>query len=99
MAVSGASLLERCGAAAMQAAGLFALSGLLAVAAIPTSPGRALILLVIAVLDLVTAAVVVAWPWRSWPERRTAVLAWPAFALIGLSTWAFGGFAGGEHHG
>ena len=79
----------------MQAAGLFALSGLLAVAAIPTSPGRALILLVIAVLDFVTAAVVVACPWRSWLERRTAVIAWPAFALIGLSTWAFGGFAAG----
>jgi diguanylate cyclase (GGDEF)-like protein len=50
---------------------------------------------VIAVLDLVTAAVVVACPWRSWPERRTAVIALPAFALIGLSTWAFGGFAAG----
>jgi diguanylate cyclase (GGDEF)-like protein len=95
MAILRASLVERCGAAAVQAAGLFALSGLLAVAAIPTSPGRVSILLVIAVLDLVTAAVVVACPWRSWPERRTAVIAWPAFALIGLSTWAFGGFAAG----
>ena len=95
MAVSGASLLQRCGPAAAQAAGLFAVSGLLAVAAIPTTPGGATILTVIAVLDLVAAAGVVACPWRAWPERRTAVIAWPAFALIGLSTWAFGGFAAG----
>jgi len=95
MAVSGASLRQRCGAAAVQAAGLFAVSGLLAVAAIPTTPGRATILLVIAVLDLAAAAGVVACPWRSWPERRSALIALPAFALIGLSTWAFGGFAAG----
>jgi diguanylate cyclase (GGDEF)-like protein len=95
MAVSGAKVLHRCGAAAAQAAGLFALSGLLALAAIPTTPGGAPILLVIAALDLLSAAVVLACPWASWPERRTAVIAWPAFALIGLSTWAFGGFAAG----
>jgi hypothetical protein len=88
-------LLDRCGEAAVQAAALFALSGVLALAAIPTSPGRAELLLVISAVDLVTAALVVACPWASWPASRTAVLAWPAFALIGLSTWAFGGFAAG----
>jgi diguanylate cyclase (GGDEF)-like protein len=90
-----ARLLGRCGDAAAQAAGLFAMSGLLAVAAIPTSPGRELLLLVIALADLLTALVVVGRPWASWPANRTAVLAWPALAVIGLSTWAFGGFAAG----
>ncbi|MCF4123578.1 GGDEF domain-containing protein [Antribacter sp. KLBMP9083] len=45
--------------------------------------------------DLVTAGLTLACPWASWPAGRTAVLAWPAFTLIGLSTWAFGGFAAG----
>lgn len=88
-------LLNRCGTAAVQAAGLFALSGVLALMAIPTSPGQEALLAVVAMADLVTAALTLACPWASWRADRTAVLAWPAFTLIGLSTWAFGGFAAG----
>jgi diguanylate cyclase (GGDEF)-like protein len=88
-------LLNRCGNAAVQAAGLFALSGVLALMAVPTSPGRETLLLVVAAADLVTAGLTLACPWASWPAERTAVLAWPAFTLIGVSTWAFGGFAAG----
>jgi diguanylate cyclase (GGDEF)-like protein len=90
-----ARVLRRCGDAAAQAAGLFALSAVLALAAVPTSPGRTALLIVLAVADLVTASVVLALPWASWETRRTAVLAWPAFTFMGLSTWAFGGFAAG----
>jgi diguanylate cyclase (GGDEF)-like protein len=95
MAAWRTRLLGRCGDAAVQAAGLFALSGALAVAAVPISPDRAMLLLAIASVDLLTALVVVACPWVSWPPGRTAVLALPALAVIGVSTWAFGGFAAG----
>jgi diguanylate cyclase (GGDEF)-like protein len=88
-------VLSRSGDAAAQAAGLFALSGLLALAAVPTSPDRVALLLAVAAANLVTACLVLACPWASWEPRRTAVLAWPAFTLIGLSTWALGGFAAG----
>src|SRR5215213_4608614 len=64
--------------AARQAALLFALSGVLALAAIPSDPDHAGRLTLIGLADLVTA-----------------VLAVPAFAVLGLSTWAFGGFAAG----
>lgn len=45
--------------------------------------------------DVAAALVTVALPWRTWPPGRTVVIAWPAFALMGVSTWAFGGFAAG----
>jgi signal transduction histidine kinase len=80
---------------ARQAALLFALSGLSALAAIPTQPGHVGVLAVVAGGDVLTA--VIAWllPWHRWDRRFTAVLALPGFAVLGLSTWVFGGFAAG----
>src|SRR5215213_5353539 len=82
--------------AARQAALLFALSGVLALAAIPSDPDHAGRLALIGLADLVTAVVAWALPWKWWGTPTvTAVLAVPAFAVLGLSTWAFGGFAAG----
>lgn len=87
--------MSRCGEAAAQAAALFALSGVLAIAAVPTAPDRVLLLLSVAFADFLAAFVTVVLPWRTWPPSRTVVLAWPAFVLMGVATWAFGGFASG----
>ncbi len=86
----------RAGLAARQAALLFGLSGLLAFVAIPSDPDHGGRLTLIGVADLVTAALAWALPWDRWGGPTvTAVLAAPAFAVLGLSTWAFGGFAAG----
>ena len=82
--------------AARQAALLFALSGVLAFVAVPSDLDHAARLTTIGVADLGTA--VVAWllPWDRWGgPTLTAVLALPAFVVLGVSTWAFGGFAAG----
>ncbi|GAA3342422.1 hypothetical protein GCM10020358_37340 [Amorphoplanes nipponensis] len=34
-------------------------------------------------------------PWQRWPANAPALLALPAFAVLGFSTWAFGGMAAG----
>jgi signal transduction histidine kinase len=80
---------------ARQAALLFALSGLSAVASIPTQPGHVGVLAVVAGADLLTALIAWLLPWHRWDQRLTAVLAVPGFAVLGLSTWVFGGFAAG----
>jgi signal transduction histidine kinase len=80
---------------ARQAALLFALSGLSAVASIPTQPGHVGVLAVVAGGDLLTALIAWVLPWHRWDPRLTAVLALPGFAVLGLSTWVFGGFAAG----
>lgn len=74
---------------------LFGLSGVLALLALPSEPGHRTALLWIAGLDLGVAAVAVLPWWQRWPRPRAAVLGVPAFAVLGLSTWAFGGFAAG----
>jgi len=80
---------------ARQAALLFALSGLSALTSIPTQPSHAGVLSVIAGADLLTALIAWLLPWQRWDPRLTAVLALPGFAVLGLSTWVFGGFAAG----
>lgn len=81
--------------AARQAAVLFVLSGLSAFAALPSEPEHVGLLLVIGVADLATALVAWLLPWNRWDPVFTAALALPAFAVLGLSTWTFGGFAAG----
>lgn len=81
--------------AAHQAAALFALAGVLALVGIPASATRATSLAVVATADLVTAGVVLALPWRRFPPNAPLVLAIPAFVVLAVSTWAFGGVATG----
>jgi signal transduction histidine kinase len=81
--------------ASRQAGVLFLLSGALAVVGIPTSPGPSWVLWVIAAADAVVAALAFVLPWRRWGLGSTALLAVPGWAVMGLSTWAFGGFATG----
>lgn len=81
--------------AARQAAVLFALSGLSAFVAVPSDPGHAGLLALVGTADLVTAGVAWWLPWHRWGTASTAVLSLPAFAVLGLSTWTFGGFAAG----
>jgi signal transduction histidine kinase len=81
--------------AARQAAALFTLAGLLALVGAVNDPARLAELLVIAAADLTVAAVTTALPWRRWRPWAPAVLALPAFAVLGFSTWAFGGVVAG----
>lgn len=80
---------------ARQAALLFALSGLSAVTSIPTQRDHTGSLLVIGGADLTTALVAWLLHWDRWNPRLTALLAVPGFAVLGLSTWVFGGVAAG----
>lgn len=68
--------------AARQAAWLFALSGLLAVAAAPVETDRATALVLVGFADLVAAAVIATLPWRRWPEQATLAVVPPAIAVI-----------------
>jgi signal transduction histidine kinase len=67
----------------------------LAFVGVGATPGRTGSLLTIGALDLVVAAVAWALPWRRWHAYAPLLLAVPAFAILGVSTWAFGGFAAG----
>ena len=71
------------------------MSGVLAVVGIPTAPERTGVLWGIAVADAVVAVLAFVLPWRRWGLASTAVLAVPGWAVMGLATWAFGGFATG----
>lgn len=82
-------------AAARQAAALFGLSGVLALAAIPSEQADVWVLLGIAATDLAVAIVAVFAPWPRWGPLSTIWLAIAALAILGVSTWAFGGFAAG----
>ena len=82
-------------APARQAAALFALSALLAVVAVPSQPETLPTLALIAGLDLAAAVAGVVLPWHRWRRPAAAALGFPAFGVLGLSTWAFGGFAAG----
>ena len=81
--------------AARQAAMLFALSGALALVMTPVQPSGSAVLAIIGVVDLAVALATWWLPWERWHPRCTALLGVPAFAVLGLSTWAFGGFAAG----
>ncbi len=72
-----------------------ALSGWLAVIGLANEPRRAGDLLVIAAADLALAAGIALVPWQRCPPAAPALLALPAFAVLGFSTWAFGGVATG----
>jgi signal transduction histidine kinase len=82
-------------AAARQAAILFALAGGLALIGIASTPGHPGRLLVIAAADLATGAAAWWLPWRRWHRYAPLALAVPAFLVLGVSTWAFGGIAAG----
>jgi signal transduction histidine kinase len=92
---SAAWLGEGPTAAARQAAVLFAVSGALALLMTPAQATGSAVLATIGVADLAIAGTTWWLPWDRWPARSTALLAVPAFAVLGLSTWAFGGFAAG----
>ncbi len=81
--------------AGRQSGALFLVSGVLSLAVIPSIPGRTGVLLAISCADLVIAVVVLLVPWQRWPVGVTAVLAIPAWVMIGLATWALGGFGAG----
>lgn len=81
--------------AARQAGLLFLLSAVLSVAASATFSDRRDQLLLIAVVDVMIAVVTFLLPWRRWGDRSTAALAVAAWAVIGASTWALGGFGAG----
>jgi signal transduction histidine kinase len=81
--------------AARQAAILFALSGALALLMTPAQPTGSAVLATVGAVDLAVATATWWLPWERWDARCTALLAIPAFAVLGLSTWAFGGFAAG----
>ncbi|WP_207555937.1 sensor histidine kinase [Intrasporangium flavum] len=83
------------GRAARQGAWLFLVAGVLALLAIATGSPRPGVLVVVAVADLATAALCLLLPWGRWPVTRIAWLALIAFVVLGVSTWAFGGQAGG----
>jgi signal transduction histidine kinase len=60
-----------------------------------TQPDRAGVLLSIAAADFAVAAACLLLPWRRWPVSRVAWMSLAAFAIMGVSTWAFGGYTGG----
>ncbi|MGI5240921.1 sensor histidine kinase [Dactylosporangium sp. CA-139066] len=76
--------------AGRSASGLFALAGVLALAGIAQPGSRARDLLIVAIADLLIAAVA----WRL-PPRRTIALAVAGLVVLAYSTWAFGGMATG----
>jgi signal transduction histidine kinase len=74
---------------------LFALAGVLAIVGIANDTRRARDLLIIAAADLGLAALIASLRWRDRRPMTPALLALPAFAVLGFSTWAFGGVAAG----
>ena len=81
--------------AANQGAYLFLLAGVLGLAAIASEPQRYALLIGIALVDFAVAGVCVALPWQRWPVSRVAWVSLAAFAVMGVSTWAFNGYTGG----
>jgi anti-sigma regulatory factor (Ser/Thr protein kinase) len=81
--------------AARQAALLFALAGALALVGLSTQPENPGRLLIVAAGDAVIALSGLLVPWRRLPPGAPAVLGALGFAVLGLSTWSFGGTAAG----
>ena len=71
------------------------LAGALALLGTGNDPGNAGRLIVVAALDFLTGAVALALPWHRGRPVLPALLGLPAFAVLGLSTWTFGGVASG----
>ncbi|MGH2792758.1 MAG: diguanylate cyclase [Actinomycetota bacterium] len=71
--------------AARQAAILFAVSGLLAFAAVATQQDARATLVLVGVADILVALAAWYLPWDRWPHRVTALLAVPALAIIGFA--------------
>jgi signal transduction histidine kinase len=82
-------------AAARQASTLFLLAGSLALLDIPNEPRFLHRLLVVAAGDYGAALLGLLFPWRRAGTHSPAVLGVPGFAVLGLSTWSFGGVATG----
>jgi signal transduction histidine kinase len=82
-------------AAARQAALLFAVAGLLALVGIPNTPQHTGRLLFVAACDLTLALTGLLIPWRRLGRHAPALLGLAGFAVLGLSTWSFGGVAAG----
>ncbi|MEU4564248.1 HAMP domain-containing sensor histidine kinase [Actinoplanes sp. NPDC023936] len=79
-------------AAARQAGVLILVAGLLALLGIVNDPGRADRLVTVAICDFVLAAVALLLPWSG---LFPALIGVAGFAVIGISTWSFGGVATG----
>nr|WP_296063491.1 HAMP domain-containing sensor histidine kinase [uncultured Actinoplanes sp.] len=74
---------------------LLVLAGALALLGVGIDPGHANRLTVVAALDLLIGAVTLLLPWHRGHPVWPALLGLPAFAVLGLSTWSFGGVAAG----
>jgi signal transduction histidine kinase len=77
--------------AGRQAAALFALGSFCALIGLPLPGARPGYLAAVAALDLFFAVVAAAVPWHRLGRSSTVALAVPAFAVLALSTYAFGG--------
>lgn len=82
-------------AAGRQAAALFALAGVLALAGLPAPHSRADQLLIIAAADLMVALLALLTPWARLGRYSTVLLAVAGLAILAFSTVAVGGFAAG----
>jgi signal transduction histidine kinase len=74
--------------AGRQAAALFALGGLLALVSVSSPGAQVRPMVIIGVADLVVAAAAWWLPWDRWGRYSTLVLAFPALAIMGYSTYA-----------
>ncbi|GIF01361.1 sensor histidine kinase [Paractinoplanes rishiriensis] len=74
---------------------LFLLAGLLGVVGVAPDPARARNLLIVAACDFVIAAAGLLLPWGRTRPEAPALLGLAGFAVLGLSTWSFGGVAAG----
>ena len=72
---------------------LFLMLAVMAAAGIPTSPERTGLLWLIAAAYLLVGVLAFLLPWRRWEANRTAALAVPGWAVMGLATFA--GYATG----
>ena len=82
-------------AAARQAGALLLLAGVLALLGISSTPAAATRLLVVAACDFALGLIATLVPWGRLGRHSAAALGVPAFAVLGLSTWSFGGVATG----
>jgi signal transduction histidine kinase len=81
--------------AARQAGLLFVMSAVLLTVATASLPDRRDELVVVAVAVLAIGVLTLLLPWRRWASGSTAALAVAAWAVVGGSTWALGGFGVG----
>ncbi|MEV6302970.1 HAMP domain-containing sensor histidine kinase [Actinoplanes sp. NPDC051861] len=82
-------------AAARQAGVLIVVAGLLALLGMVNDPQHTDRLVTVALCDLVLAAVAFLFPWGRTGRYAPAAIGLAGFAVIGLSTWSFGGVAAG----